>query len=187
MTPISSRLPAFPLTSRALRHGLTAGAAALALLCGPAGASGLFDNLKSQAGQLAGSSSQSSAESSAATSSSGGLGGLLGGSGGSGQGALAGLGLPALGGNTLGNAAGVLQYCVQNNYLNAANAQGVKDKLLGKVGLGGGNASQDSGYQQGSQGLLQGNDGSAFNLTQIKGQLKEKACDYVLDNAKNFL
>jgi hypothetical protein len=149
-----------------------------AALATPAWSSGLMDSLKSQAaGQLG--TSQGSSD----TAAGSGLSGL----GGAASSGLGGLGLPSIGSNTTSNAAGVIQYCVKNNYLNAASAEGVKDKLLGKVGLGTTQASQDSGYQQGSGGLLQGSDGSSFNLDNIKSNLREKACSYVLDNAKSLL
>ena len=39
--------------------------------------------------------------------------------------------MPAVGTSTMGNAAGVLQYCVKNNYLAGGDAGAVKDRLLG--------------------------------------------------------
>jgi hypothetical protein len=97
---------------------------------------------------------------------------------------LSGLGLPAIGSATTSNAAGVLQYCIQNKYANGA--KNVKDALLSKVGLGG-KEEQDTGYQNGVKGLLSGSDGTTFNLDKLKSNVKEKACDYVLDNAKSLL
>lgn len=100
--------------------------------------------------------------------------------------ALAGLGLPGIGASTASNAAGVLQYCIQNNYL-AGGAAGVKDALLGKIGMGGAKASQDKGYQSGLLGELRGSDGTSFDFGELKNDLKHKACDYVLNNAKSLL
>ncbi|KAF1021565.1 MAG: hypothetical protein GAK30_01784 [Paracidovorax wautersii] len=145
----------------------------VAALATPAWSAGLLDSVKDQAGQYLGGGSNAAASS--PSSSGGALAGL------------GGLGLPAIGSGTSSNVAGVLEYCVKNNYLNPASAQGVKDKLLGKIGLGGGQAQQDSGYQQGLGGVLKGSDGSSFSLDRVKGNLKEKACDYVLDNAKSFI
>jgi len=48
-------------------------------------------------------------------------------------GALGGGTMPAITSGVGGNAAGVLQYCIKNNYLSADAAGGVKSKLLGKV------------------------------------------------------
>ena len=81
------------------------------------------------------------------------------------------------------NAAGVIQYCVKNNYLNAASANGVKDKLLGMVT---GQKPQQTGYANGAKGLLMGSDGQSLNLKGLSGKLKEKACDYVLKNASSL-
>ena len=136
--------------------------AAVLTSVGAAGAAGLMDELKGAATEQLG-------------------GGASGGAAGS---MLGGLGLPAIGGSTASNAAGVLQYCIQNKY--ASGAQGVKDALLRKAGLGG-QETQDAGYQSGVKGLLSGSDGSTFNLDKLKSGLREKACDYVLDNAKSLL
>jgi len=144
----------------------------------PAWSSGLLDGIKNQAAESLGGGQAASQSGSAS-----GLG-ALGGAGAIGSA----LGLPSIGGNTAGNAAGVLQYCIQNKYLGGADAASVKDNLLGKIGLGSEQAQQqDTGYQQGLGGILSGSDGSSFDLGKIKSDLKEKACDYVLDNASSLL
>ena len=138
-------------------------------------ASGLGDALR---GQLGGGAAESS-------SSASGLGGMLGGSGGSS--ALSALGLGNLSSGTASNAAGVLTYCMKNNYLNADKAAQVKNQLLGKLGLGQKEEPKDQGYQNGLMGMVTGADGKSFSLDKVKGDLKEKACDYVLDNARSLL
>lgn len=137
-------------------------AAVLVCAAATAGAAGLMDGLKGAAAEQLGGGSGSSGSSSM----------------------LGGLGMPAIGGSTASNAAGVLQYCIKNKY--ASGAQGVKDALVGKLGLGG-KETQDAGYQSGAMGLLSGSDGSTFNMAKLQSGLKEKACDYVLDNAKSLL
>jgi hypothetical protein len=109
----------------------------------------------------------------------------LGGGSGSAGGMLGGLGLPSMSGSTAGNAAGVVQYCIKNKYL-SGGASGVKDSLLRKAGLGG-KEEKDPGYQSGLAGMLSGSDGKSFDMSKIQSSLKEKACDYVLDNAKSLL
>jgi len=104
-------------------------------------ASGLGDALR---GQLGGGATESS-------SSASGLGGMLGGSGGSS--ALSALGLGNLSSGTASNAAGVLTYCMKNNYLNADKAAQVKNQLLGKLGLGQKEEPKDQGYQNGLMGM----------------------------------
>src|SRR5689334_24981571 len=68
------------------------------------------------------------------SSSSGGLGGLAG-------------GLPSVAQASPGNTAGVLQYCVRNNYLSGNATSSLKDSLLGKVN-GSGN-HDDAGVKAG--------------------------------------
>ena len=142
-------------------------------------AAGLGDTLR---GQLGGGAEQGG-------SGGTGLGGILGGTAAGGSSSLSGLG--ALGGltgsGTAGNAAGVITYCMKNNYLNADKAAQVKDQLLGKMGLGKKEEPKDEGYQSGLAGLVKGSDGKSFSLDKIKGNLKEKACDFVLDNAKSLI
>ncbi|SDD49011.1 DUF2501 domain-containing protein [Paraburkholderia lycopersici] len=125
------------------------------------------------------------------------LGNLLnqgGNNSGSAQGALGNMGglgsalsAPSLTSNSLGNVTGVLQYCIQNNYLNADAAGNVKDSLLGK--LPGGQNTTDSGYTQGTSGILTAGNGQKLDLS--GGGLKEAAtkqvCDKILSQAKSML
>ncbi len=143
-------------------------------------ASGL-DSLRQQASQfgLGGSSSEPSTSSSA-------LGSLLGNSGAS-AGLLSSLGMPAA--DSASNAAGLITYCVKNNYLNANKAEQVKAELLGKLGLSPQKKEEpkDQGYLSGLAGMITGKDGQSFSMDKLQGDLKEKACDLVLDNAKSLL
>ena len=129
------------------------------------------------------------AESSGSGGSSSGLGGMLGGgSGGASSSALSGLGLGGLtSSGTASNAAGVLTYCMKNNYLNADKATQVKNQLLGKMGLGQQEQPKDQGYKDGLMGMIKGNNGQSFSMDKIKSNLKEKACDFVLNNAKSLI
>jgi len=92
--------------------------------------------------------------------------------------------LPSLGSDSVGSAAGVLEYCVKNNYLGGGDAEGIKDKLLGKIT---GQEEQEKAYESGLAGLLGGSDGKSFDLSKVSDKLKTKACDYVLENATNLL
>lgn len=133
----------------------------LACLCGPgasAQAAGLGDALRGQIGGAGGGADMS---------------------------ALLAMGLTSSG--TAGNAAGVITYCMKNNYLNADKAAQVKSQLLGKMGLGPKEEPKDEGYLGGLSGMVTGSGGQSFNLDKVKGDLKKKACDYVLDNAKSLL
>ena len=146
-------------------------------------ASSWGDSLRQQASQITGSSASNTT--SAANSPSA-LGGLLGGSSGNAS-LLSSLGLPAA--DSASNAAGVISYCVKNNYLNANKAEEVKDQLLGKLGLNPQKKEEpkDQGYLSGLAGTITGNNGQSFSLDKLKGDLKEKACDFVLDNASSLL
>ena len=151
--------------------------------CTGAWAANWGDTLRQQATQLGGSGTP--AESSGSTSA---LGGLLGsGSGGAAGGLLSSLGVPASG--SAGNAAGVITYCLKNNYLNPSKAEQVKAQLLGKLGMGTQQqqAPKDPGYLQGLGGMITGSNGQTFSMDKLQDDLKEKACDFVLDNAKSLL
>lgn len=88
---------------------------------------------------------------------------------------------------SIGNVAGLLQYCIGNNYLSGDRAASVKDQLMGK--LPGGERTQDQGYADGMKGLLRGSNGNAMDLRGggSKAELARKACDTVLAQAKSFL
>jgi hypothetical protein len=106
------------------------------------------------------------------------------------QGLSGSLPLSSLSPASAGNAAGVLEFCMKNNYLAGGDAQAMKDQLLGK--LGGGStqkAKSDSGYLAGLQGMLNGSDGKSVDLSGggLKEELTRKACDQVLKHAKSFL
>ena len=142
---------------------------ALALLAAGASAnaeSKLLDQLKNQMGGGGASS---------AGNSSGGAGGLA---------ENLGFAMPAIGNNTMGNAAGVLQYCIKNNYLGGGDAASVKDKLMAKIT---GQKQQQSGFASGAKGLLKGGDGQTLNFKLLSSKVKEKGCDYVLKNATKLL
>jgi len=99
-------------------------------------------------------------------------------------GALGGGAMPAITSGVGGNAAGVLQYCIKNNYLNAGAAASVKDKLLGKVS---GQEDQQAGFDKGATGILTGGDGKTLDLKSVPDKARRKGCDYVLSNAKSLI
>ncbi|RDS79515.1 DUF2501 domain-containing protein [Dyella monticola] len=106
------------------------------------------------------------------------LGGALGNSG-------------SLSSGNMGNVAGILQYCVKNNYLGGASgASGIAGKLLGKTQGGSSNAD----YQSGLSGILKGKDGRTTNLANVgggnsdlKSKITTKACGVVLNQGRSFL
>jgi len=118
------------------------------------------------------------------------LSGVLGTGQGTGSNALLGGGLPSVNNAGPANTAGVLQYCVQNNYLSGGTAGSTKDALLAHVP----GSSQSSDFTAGSNGLLETGNGQNFNLGGdsggsggIKSQVTHKVCDLVLQHAKSLL
>ena len=91
----------------------------------------------------------------------------------------------SLASGTAGNAAGVVEYCVKNNYL-GGGAAGIKDKLMGKIG----GDSDKSDYNDGAKGLVKTSDGKSVDIGQLgsmKKSITKKACAAVLDHAKSLL
>ena len=113
-------------------------------------------------------------------SSGGGSAGPLGGLGG----ALSGQSMTA---GSTGNVAGILTFCIKNNYLKGNAASGVKDALMGK--LGGSPAKSDSGYGDGARGVLNSAGGGKVDLGGggLKAEVTRKVCDTVLSQAKSLL
>ena len=125
----------------------------------------------------------------AASGESGGSGGsggsgMLGGLGGLG-GALSGQSMTA---GSTGNVAGILEFCIRNNYLKGNAVSGVKDALMGK--LPGGSAKSDSGYGDGAKGILNSAGGNKLDLGGsggLKAEVTRQVCDQVLSQAKSLL
>ena len=114
----------------------------------------------------------------------------LGGSSGQGAtgalGALGGSSLSSLSAGSAGNAAGVIEFCVKNNYLNAdAATSAVKDKLLGSVSGG----TKDTGYSDGSRGILSTSNGKQLDLSGsgLKAEVTKQVCDKILAQGKSML
>jgi len=160
---------------KALKTAVLAIAASGCLLAGGAQASNLLSSLQDAANQGLNNGSGSNNSTAALTS-------LLNG------------GDSALTSKSATNAAGVLQYCVKNNVLSQASTEGVKDKLLSKLGIQSASGAQSQDYQNGLGGLLQTGKGQTVDLnnlgsglTQVKEKVKQKACDVVLKQAKSFI
>lgn len=86
-----------------------------------------------------------------------------------------------------GNIAGLLQYCVKNNYLSDGSASSVKDSLVNKMS-GSGRGASDPAFKAGSSGTLEAGGAQNFNLGGgIKEQASKKVCDLVLQHAKSLM
>jgi hypothetical protein len=101
-----------------------------------------------------------------------------------GGGQAGGAGLPSVNQASPSNVAGVLQYCMKNNYLSGNAASSVQNSLLSN-----GNAKHDSSFTSGSNGVLQSGNGQGFSLGGggIKQQVTQKVCDMVLQHGKSLL
>ena len=90
-----------------------------------------------------------------------------------------------------GNAAGIIEFCVKNNYLSGDAASSMKDKLMGKIGGGTGESEQDkTDYASGAAGMLKTGDSKSVDLAQLgslKKSVTKKACASVLEHAKSLL
>ena len=100
---------------------------------------------------------------------------------------ISGMSMSSLTAGSAGNAAGVIEYCMKNNYLNADSAtSAVKDKLLGSVPGG----TKDAGYSDGSRGVLSTSNGRQLDLSNtaaMKAEVKKQVCDKILAQGKSML
>ena len=103
---------------------------------------------------------------------------------GGGQGASA---IPSVNQASPSNLAGVLQYCMKNNYLSSGSASSVESSLLSKST--GSSNTHDSSFTSGSNGILQGGSGQNFSLGGggIKQQITQKVCDMALQHGSSLL
>jgi hypothetical protein len=89
-----------------------------------------------------------------------------------------------------GNAAGVIEFCVKNNYLSGENAAPVKDQLMGKLSTSEGEPAQSNpDYINGASGILTGNGGQSVDLSMagLKAKAVKKVCNKILGQAKSML
>jgi hypothetical protein len=95
---------------------------------------------------------------------------------------------PSLTSGSTSNVAGVLQFCVKNNYLSGNSATSVKDSLMSKLG-GSSAASSDSGYTDGANGILKSGNGQQLDLSGsgLKEQVTKQVCDKILAQGKSML
>ena len=96
-----------------------------------------------------------------------------------------GMSMSSITSGSTGNVAGVLEYCIKNNYL-GGSASSVKDGLMSKLG---GSSSSDSGYTDGSKGVLDSGNGKKLDLSGsgLKEQVTKQVCDKILAQGKSLL
>lgn len=91
---------------------------------------------------------------------------------------------------SIGNAAGILEFCVKNSYLSGSNASPVKDQLMGKLaGSQDQPAQSNPDYVNGVNGILSGSDGQSVDLSMagLKAAAGKEVCQRILDQAKSML
>jgi hypothetical protein len=93
----------------------------------------------------------------------------------------------SLASGSLGNVAGLLEFCVTNNFLAGEDTNPVQEQLMKK--LPGGTKSSDPGYTDGLKGLLHAKDGKQLDLhgSGVPAHMSKKACDAVLSQAKSLM
>ena len=86
-----------------------------------------------------------------------------------------------------GNVAGLLEFCIKNNYLAGKDAGSVKEALMSK--LPGGKSSSDEGYSSGAKGILNSGDGSQLDLSGggMKNQVTKQVCAKILAQGRSML
>lgn len=89
--------------------------------------------------------------------------------------------------SSAGNAAGVLEFCVKNNYLNADAASSVKSALMKKVP--GASSGADSGYSDGAKGILHSPGGKTLDLSgsSLKDKATKQVCEKILSQGKSLI
>jgi hypothetical protein len=99
----------------------------------------------------------------------------------------AGLSAGSLNSGSIGNVAGLLEFCIRNNYLGSDAAASVKNGLMSK--LPGGAPASDPGYRSGARGILTSSDGKRFDLSGggLKEQVTRQVCDRILSQGKSLL
>ncbi|HVW63846.1 MAG TPA: DUF2501 domain-containing protein [Nitrosospira sp.] len=90
---------------------------------------------------------------------------------------------------SMGNAAGIIGYCVKNNYLGGSDALPVKDQLMGKLAASSGQpAESNPDYVNGTNGILSGSSGQTLDLSTagLKAAAAKHVCGKILDQAKSM-
>ena len=109
-----------------------------------------------------------------------------------GMGSMGGMSLPSVSSASPTNLAGLLQYCVQNNYLSGGSADAAssaKESLLSKFTGSSSDPTSNTGFTSGNNGVLDTGNGQSTTLggSGIKAQITQKVCSEVLSHAKSML
>ena len=89
-----------------------------------------------------------------------------------------------------GNAAGIIEYCMKNNYLSGDSASSVRDQLMGKITSSGDQPAQSNpDYINGSRGIVSGSAGQNVDLSMagMKASAVKKVCETILEQGRSML
>jgi hypothetical protein len=90
----------------------------------------------------------------------------------------------------MGNAAGILQYCVQNDYLGSSDGVPVRDQLMSKLAASTGQPAENNpDYVSGTHGMLStggGGQSMDLSLAGLKAAGAKQLCGRILDQAKSM-
>lgn len=91
--------------------------------------------------------------------------------------------------SSMGNVAGVLKFCVKNNFLggdSASAATSIQDSLVEKLG---GPKTADAGFKSGSRGIVDAGKGAKLDLSGggLKNEITKQVCDKILAQGKTML
>jgi len=89
-----------------------------------------------------------------------------------------------------GNAAGIISFCMKNNYLRGEGAASVKDRLLGKMTSSGEQSPETNpDYISGTKGIVCCASGPSVDLSMssLKASVVKKACEKILEQGKSML
>jgi hypothetical protein len=88
--------------------------------------------------------------------------------------------LPGVTSISVGNAAGILNYCMKNRLVSTTSADQVLTGLPSKPDV------KSADYSAGQGGQIHGDGGKNFSIPQAPWYLQSQACDMVLQQAKSF-
>lgn len=98
-----------------------------------------------------------------------------------------GLSGPSFVSGSVGNVAGLLEFCIGNRYLEESDAATVREKLMGNFSDGLSSSHDD--YKNGAKGLLTSKNGQQLNLSSggLNAEATKQVCDNILAQGKSML
>lgn len=98
--------------------------------------------------------------------------------------------LSSIASGSMGNAAGIIDFCTKNNFLSGEGASSVKNQLLGKLsGSENKPAESNADYIKGTKGIVISSGGQTVDLSMagLKASAVKTACEKILEQGKSML